>query len=169
VSLVWDSQIEPTALPIAIRPALLTTENLPSFGLGADDEDWAHLLPYGHGFVHHTATNSSYLVSQYHQIHCLRSFRNYFKFLMDGNSTLGTPSVNHIDHCMRYMRQMVLCYGDSTLEPTHKQRAHDGRVVDAVTGFGVTHTCRDWTQIWEYAETNWRSWEAQNASMSSLR
>lgn len=62
----------------------------------------------------------------------------------------------HVHHCLIYLRQMLLCNADLTLEPaSHKQRTPDGKLAETVTGVGVMHRCVDWEQLWEYVESNY--------------
>lgn len=52
-------------------------------------------------------------------------------------------SVNHMFHCMDYLRQTILCNADLTIEweaLTVKERLPTGHI----DGYGVTHQCRDW-------------------------
>lgn len=48
---------------------------------------------------------------------------------------------DHISHCFDYLRQAIMCAGDSTLEWPRIES--DGRRF-AVDGWGVQHQCRDW-------------------------
>ncbi|KAF8960217.1 hypothetical protein BDZ97DRAFT_1328691 [Flammula alnicola] len=142
--------------PIPIRPAALTTIKSPRFGLYADDSDWDSMLPNGAGFLYLPEGGAHYLVAHYHQLHCLRSLRHYFL----GRQNLTSMDLGHVDHCLIYLRQMVLCNVDLTLEPaSHKQRTTTGKVANTVTGVGVMHQCRDWSQVWDYMEKNYEEWK----------
>lgn len=55
----------------------------------------------------------------------------------------------HIYHCFDYIRQAIMCNGDTTLE---RPRVVDGNVVRGVDGWGVTHECRDYGAIYSFAE-----------------
>ncbi|KAI1345902.1 hypothetical protein F5Y01DRAFT_320303 [Xylaria sp. FL0043] len=46
----------------------------------------------------------------------------------------------HMRHCIDYIRQGIMCGGDTTLEEVDKK-------VNGVHGFGVQHTCVDWEQL----------------------
>jgi len=71
-----------------------------------------------------------------------------------------SPEVGHVHHCLIYFRQMVLCNSDVTLEPaSHRQMTPDGKVVDTVTGIGITHRCMDWEQVWNYMEDNFEMYK----------
>lgn len=60
-------------------------------------------------------------------------------------------SAEHIYHCFDYVRQALMCNGDTTLE---KVREVNGRLVRGVDGWGVEHECRDYDAIYTYAEAH---------------
>ena len=141
--------------PITIDAAALTTTKTSRFGLFASDTDW-DLLPPGDGFIYLPEHDMHYIVSHYHQLHCLRSIRKYFL----SRDALSPIDVGHVNHCLIYLRQMVMCNVDVTLEPaSHKQLTPDGRVTNAVTGVGVVHRCRNWEQVEEYMVKNYEDWK----------
>ncbi|EMD34964.1 hypothetical protein CERSUDRAFT_124975 [Gelatoporia subvermispora B] len=143
-------------LSINLREAAMTIVKSPRFGLFSNESDWTPLLPRGEGFLYHPDTDAHFLVSHYHQLHCIRSLRHYF----NKRDSLDAMDIGHVNHCLIYLRQMVLCNVDMTLEPaTHKQLAPDGRVTNAVTGVDVTHRCKDWAQLREYMEDNYEQWK----------
>ncbi|KAI0027647.1 hypothetical protein K488DRAFT_60786, partial [Vararia minispora EC-137] len=88
----------------------------------------------------------------YHQLHCLDVFRISYAaakaraLVWPGN---GTDFDHHLEHCLVYMREMVLCSADSTLIPTMP-----GSNGELATSIGVTHRCRDWTQLRKWVEEN---------------
>lgn len=57
-------------------------------------------------------------------------------------------SAEHIYHCFDYIRQAIMCNGDTTLE---RMRKVDGKLVRGVDGWGVEHECRDFDAIYAYA------------------
>ena len=56
--------------------------------------------------------------------------------------------IPHVEHCFDYLRQLVMCAADATLE--HVQEGNED--MDAVVGWGIGHQCRDWNVIWQFAE-----------------
>lgn len=55
-------------------------------------------------------------------------------------------SINHMFHCMDYLRQTILCNADLTVEweaLTVKERLPTGHI----DGYGITHQCRDWVSF----------------------
>lgn len=96
-----------------------------------------------------------YDVSMYHQLHCLSQIREYMfllKYAVDDNCTkvqevkhnLLDSREHHIEHCLDYIRQAIMCAGDMTLEWPREE--DDGRR-DAVDGWGVEHRCVDPVRI----------------------
>ncbi|KAF9524158.1 hypothetical protein CPB83DRAFT_861709 [Crepidotus variabilis] len=147
--------------PIPVNQVAFTTVKSERFGLYSNDSDWDSILPHGAGFMIHPKNGQHYLLAHYHQLHCLSSLRKYLRMAMIQNVTQFTPmDVGHVSHCMIYLRQLTLCNVDLTLEPpSHKQTTPDGRVVNTVTGVGITHRCRDWSQVWHYMEDNFSKYK----------
>ncbi|TFK40271.1 hypothetical protein BDQ12DRAFT_721729 [Crucibulum laeve] len=141
---------------IDVGPAAMNVVNSTRYSLHADEE-WASLTPRGHGFVRHPDKEEYFSVSLYHQIHCLNALRNLIIVAQDHNLTW--LEVGHANHCLNYLRQMTLCNADTTLEPTTPKRATNGKIVNAVTGIGITHRCRDWSQVRQKVEENYDGWK----------
>jgi hypothetical protein len=61
-------------------------------------------------------------------------------------------SDTHIQHCLEYIRQSIMCAADTTIELAVKASDEDNV---GVRGFGTEHICRDfrqlveWTSQWE--------------------
>ena len=89
-------------MPLPVQPAALDTVSSERFGLNASEGDWESLLPPGEGFFYDPETDVQYLVSQYHQVHCLRAFRTYFNRVNAPNTTLTPKEYGHISHCLQY-------------------------------------------------------------------
>lgn len=81
------------------------------------------------------------MISAYHQLHCLRKLQIAFTILtsqiLNATDQDKEMSVKHAEHCWDYLRQGIVCAGDSTLE---------GPDVEGGTllGYGVQHQCRQW-------------------------
>jgi hypothetical protein len=56
----------------------------------------------------------------------------------DENDRMISPE--HIQHCLDYLRQSLMCHADTTLEP-------DDVGINGAHGFGVRHNCKDWNQL----------------------
>ncbi len=115
----------------------------PYFALDADDE-WGSLFPASDGFVEIGPKNRTFLLSIGHQLHCLDAIRVGFL-------TNSTGSAQHVQHCLRYLRQFVICQADTTLEVDHP-RVIDGQLTHEASGLGSVHRCKDWTVLRDYME-----------------
>ncbi|KAI0642761.1 hypothetical protein C8Q79DRAFT_878344, partial [Trametes meyenii] len=153
----------PAQLPIMLPPAaLVLSTDASHFSLDADD-DWGSLFPLSDGFTTlrpgpsespHTHTHArgggrTFLVSMVHQLHCLDVLRVAFAT----NRTSDPHARVHATHCLRYLRQAVLCHADATLEPD-EPGVRDGRWEHAASGVGVVHRCRDWTVLRRYMDAH---------------
>jgi hypothetical protein len=56
---------------------------------------------------------------------------------------------NHVDHCFRYLRQSLLCCGDTALEGQNPNTNTLG-----TDGTGAVHVCKDYGAIRSWAEGN---------------
>ncbi|KAF9467899.1 hypothetical protein BDZ94DRAFT_1248012 [Collybia nuda] len=138
-----------------MRSAAIVIVNSTRYGL-YDDDEWASLTPEGQGFVRHPVHEEYFSISLYHQIHCLNALRGLIK----DRSELSTLRVGHANHCLNFLRQILLCNADTTLEPT-TQVVIQEKHVKVATGIGVTHQCRDWAQVREFAEGNYRMYQSK--------
>jgi hypothetical protein len=99
-----------------------------------------------------TAENAQvYGIAVTHQYHCLKLIRENFHGLVTRNKAAMEeliiasdksmdlpPKVDHIFHCIDYLRQTVLCNADTTVEgQSHTEPTH-------IDGYGPLHECRNW-------------------------
>jgi hypothetical protein len=162
------SDYTPAKLPINPRDVALEVIDSERYGMH-DDNDWASVTPLGHGFVKIGPGENFYAISMYHQLHCLNGFRK----MLSGeqrNASRIEHDEQHILHCLSYLRQMVLCSADITLEPAFSAENTDGRKTKAAYGSGVTHQCKDWEQIRAFSENNYETWknEAKGFAASEI-
>lgn len=54
----------------------------------------------------------------------------------------------HMGHCFDYLRQALMCAGDTTLESA--QRLPNGEWLPTVDGWGIIHQCRSWEEAIEW-------------------
>jgi hypothetical protein len=103
-----------------------------------------------------------YGISVTHQYHCLKMIRENFYGLVTRGKTymddlvattdfsIALPAkVDHIFHCIDYLRQTVLCNADTTVEGrSHNTPTH-------IDGYGPLHQCRNWVSRYttKYTET----------------
>lgn len=122
------------------------------------DEMWQRLSPPGDGIVevpneftvhlpaslpapNHPATHKVYGVSMFHQLHCL-NFLRFAYYPETVEDMLADEIVAHRDHCLDYIRQAIMCAGDSTFEPL---------TMVGINGMGATHQCRNFDRIFSWA------------------
>lgn len=69
------------------------------------------------------------------------------------NSHDKLHGLDHVTHCFDYLRQAIMCSGDTTLEESTIVPGLDvgGIPTRNTDGWGMTHLCRDWEIIWEFA------------------
>ncbi|KAJ5971858.1 uncharacterized protein N7479_001776 [Penicillium vulpinum] len=86
----------------------------------------------------------------FHQLHCLNSLRR----LICNNSTFttGVNAEMHMDHCIDYLRQSIMCHSDLT-PLVHIPRPGGARDDGTawIPNLAVKHTCRDFWKIHEWA------------------
>lgn len=66
--------------------------------------------------------------------------------LLDGTANPDTD-YKHIDHCFRYLRQSILCCGDTALEGQNPLHSYPG-----TAGTGAVHICKNWPELYLWAE-----------------
>ncbi|KAM3462217.1 hypothetical protein NHJ6243_004314 [Beauveria neobassiana] len=87
----------------------------------------------------------AYGISMFHQIHCLP-----FKVAIRTAIRTRTFNDQHLDHCLDYLRQAIMCTGDTTLEKVIKDDS--GEFKPEIDGWGTVHECRSWHMLFEFAE-----------------
>ena len=135
----------------SLRPVRTHLENSKHYQIEGDDEEWSRLLP-GDGTVY---LNSSWTdgmqvhtVSIYHQLRCLDIIRKKIAEVerrkhQEPDSNAITPATQH---CINYLREMVLCRGDLDL--------------DTVAGLPKSevqfsqYQCWDWEAVYSAVQKN---------------
>jgi hypothetical protein len=146
-------------MPVYIPEAAMNTEWLDDKLYGIyQDAEWASLFPSrSSGMITLGPHNTTFAVAMFHQLHCLDALRYAYaaaksgKFVWPGN---GTHIEEHTHHCLTYLREVILCRADGTLEETHPVVAADGTVDQGSDGLNTVHRCRDWTKVRDYVEEN---------------
>ena len=117
--------------------------------------EWASLFPAGSGgFVRLGPHNRLFGVSMFHQLHCLDKMRR---------AVVRPPDSEweswHTQHCLNYVRQMLLCAANVRVEPVKETPEAEEESLK-VDGLGLEHRCRDWTILRTEAEANFLRWPA---------
>ncbi|KAJ7457319.1 hypothetical protein FB451DRAFT_1274572 [Mycena latifolia] len=122
-------------------------------------ELWATSSSKGFGYVRLGPAHRAFAVAMFHQLHCVRLMRGALDRRYDDVAR------GHMHHCLNYIRQMILCDPDLTLEPPD--------VLDRdfeVQRTSAIHVCNDWSVMYADAAKNWEEWFGivkANASLHS--
>lgn len=136
--------VNPTDLPAVA----LDVEDSVHYDLGTPDafDDWDAPIGF-HDWYELGPRMHAYTPTMAHDLHCLTTFHD----ALYSRNPEATPG--HVQHCLNYLRQMILCDPDLTLEDA------DALEVDHyLRPGGTAHVCRDWTAVWresERARTEW--------------
>ncbi|KAL1963163.1 hypothetical protein VTN77DRAFT_8596 [Rasamsonia byssochlamydoides] len=105
------------------------------------------------GFVTITASETTtahqFGVSMFHQLHCLELLRNQIRNESETEQhhhafeSQSHYQDQHLEHCLDYLAQSIVCAADDTLEPPEIYPLPDGQDLDVINGDGVVHHCRD--------------------------
>ncbi|KAJ7448667.1 hypothetical protein B0H11DRAFT_1744105, partial [Mycena galericulata] len=136
-------------LPIEIRRAAMWFNDTERYSIDAIN-DWKSLFPPGNGWVKLGVEHRPFAISMYHQMHCIEGIRHALLLSATGEDTKSDAARSHANHCFNYLRQLLLCRADTTLEPTHLVTLTNGTRGAAASGNMVLHICRDWTQVRDF-------------------
>lgn len=126
-------------------------ENTHRFGLLAD-EDWKAIMPKSQGAT--TAEDGHFItISMFHQLECLNIVREQLTSAALNRSAempraetcpkMARTRWDLTQHCMNYLRQMVLCHSHTALE-----------TIRSTVGPGIVdwsksrYICRDWSVVY---------------------
>jgi hypothetical protein len=90
------------------------------------------------------------MVSFFHQLHCLGQINQKFVDLLN-NRTLVLTEIDHVEHCINYIRQGIMCSGDITLEGLDPE-PEEGQSI--IRGWDREHVCRNWNEIEKWMHEN---------------
>jgi hypothetical protein len=103
--------------------------------------DWKHNQPL-------------YSIAVFHEMHCLMHMADYIDELVmqirNKDFTLNEGQIGHNDHCVNYLRNAIMCCGDTTLEG--QSQAEMFKDVPGTDGTGAVHVCRNYDEISAWAE-----------------
>ncbi|GJE88769.1 hypothetical protein PsYK624_048550 [Phanerochaete sordida] len=112
----------------------------------ASDLQWLALTSAGAGYVRLGPSDRQFVLTMFHEMHCLRILNLAFR---------RQTRLEHVEHCLNYIRHGALCAPDLTLEP--------GDFEDSERGGGYTagtHMCKDWGAVYAGSNANFRTWNA---------
>ena len=134
---VWDVERKPVAF--AFDSGL-------RYDLNASHA-WGALVP-GDGLVYLGSHREPFMVSMFHQLRCLDVMRDQLM------KPLAQRDEQPARHCMNYIREMILCRGDTNLDPyqypsnIHPVEPHPVR------------RCLDWNAVYRAVEDSQREYRA---------
>jgi hypothetical protein len=68
----------------------------------------------------------------------------------DGGLTReGEDPAEHLSHCFDYLRQAIMCHGDTALEGLQTTFGPD---VGGSDGWNVVHVCKKWDEVYDWLE-----------------
>jgi len=112
------------------------------------DQQWFELTSLSAGYVRLGPQNRLFMVTMFHEVHCLRLINLAFdQFGYDEHETAITHG--HVKHCFDYLRQMILCSADLTLEKGDFEEEKNS---------AATHICRNWHMVYKLTDENWHKW-----------
>ncbi|RDI81222.1 hypothetical protein Vi05172_g8789 [Venturia inaequalis] len=86
-----------------------------------------------------------YIIAMYHQLHCLSILTTSMGTSRTDWLAMDPKIVEHRSHCVEYLRQSIICNGDTTLEGETGAWATS-------TGWGQTHSCVNFDALTEWAD-----------------
>lgn len=134
------------------RKIAMATDETVHYGIFEPEaeEEWAtNQVEGGRGYVRLGLEKRGFAVSMFHQLHCLRVIR----WALSGH--YEAYARGHVQHCLNYLRQQILCSPDLTLEPADiLTRDHN------IERTGAIHVCKDWRVLYGDLEVNYEEWVA---------
>lgn len=76
--------------------------------------------------------------------------RGLFGVAETSSRFLTRAEIDHVYHCFDYLRQVIICLADPTMDPFHPTSETPG-VIETL-GWGNTHVCRDWEALSDWAD-----------------
>ncbi|KAJ6569446.1 hypothetical protein B0H19DRAFT_695071 [Mycena capillaripes] len=120
------------------------TEHYPVTGEDATRQ-WASYTPAGSGYLRLGPENRDFALAMTHEDHCLRLIRGVL-----ANPSL--PIARAMPYCLNYLRQMILCMPNLTLESPDD-------LLDSLNfttaRHGSVHVCKDWRKVYAALDANW--------------
>jgi Mycotoxin biosynthesis protein UstYa len=121
------------------------------------DAEWATLVP-NDGIIYLGPHGQPYSISLFHQLRCLDIIRR------DVVGSLPPERSKLSQHCLNYMRQMVLCRADLAVDPVLGRESK-------VEVRAETNQCVDWRRVYQEVEKSQQEYlkRAQNGTSESHR
>lgn len=95
--------------------------------------------------------NTVYTTSVTHQLHCLYNIAQVYSGLNSDPSLIPEQMKGHLPHCFEYLRQTIMCCGDTALEG--QQTTFPEGFIGS-DGWDAKHVCKDYDAIYRHLEEN---------------
>lgn len=95
--------------------------------------------------------NTVYTTSVTHQLHCLYNIAQVYSGLISDPSLIPEQMQGHLPHCFEYLRQTIMCCGDTALEG--QQTTFPEGFIGS-DGWDAKHVCKDYDAIYRHLEEN---------------
>ncbi|PSR72226.1 hypothetical protein PHLCEN_2v11901 [Hermanssonia centrifuga] len=156
----YTGETYPLFLPIPpLAPVAISLHESVRFALNSSDAvadgEWDSLsndLP-GLGRMRLGPERRVFAISMFHQLHCLRELQRSIVHREDTRN-----SYHHVQHCLNYLRQSLLCTAADTIEPG------DPMLSDFETGgVGPDLGCQDWEKVFDAIVENKKEFDEWNS------
>ncbi|KAK0669868.1 hypothetical protein QBC41DRAFT_273901 [Cercophora samala] len=172
-SLHLASDINGLVPEFSLRPQIFHPDPQPPTNATTPPSIWTSSFPLGNGFIttppnFNPSINTHlpppmkykdqqvYSVAVFHQLHCLQMIMTRYHSLVDNSKRMeghddddDGGDHSHINHCFGYLRQSLMCCGDTALEGQNLET--QGKKVET-DGMGVVHLCKDFQGVVEWVE-----------------
>ena len=95
-----------------------------------------------------------YSIAVFHELHCLMHISGVIDKLViklrNMDFSLDEGELGHNDHCFNYIRNALMCCGDTTLEG--QAQTPELKDTAGTDGTGAVHFCRNYDEIVAWAE-----------------
>lgn len=119
--------------------------------------EWHTMMPSGDGLLRLGPSGEVFSIGLFHHLRCLGIIREVLVDIF-AHPEKATPEKDNqppvVQHCMDYMREMVLCHADLTalnIKSVHPGRGH-------AKDSDNTHQCKDFSVLFAAAEDNYAAY-----------
>ncbi|KAJ6630984.1 hypothetical protein B0H10DRAFT_1980202 [Mycena sp. CBHHK59/15] len=122
-------------------PVLMPLDNTVRYAINSVDgeAEWAAMTP-GNGIIHLGSTGS-------HSLRCISILRKEMQSMHTASSEHNASDWALTQHCLNYMRQMLLCAADTIMDVVLGPTSHPLVVPEIFT-------CKDWNLIYDAVRIN---------------
>lgn len=109
-----------------------------------------HTARWNEGHGHYVAG-----IALWHELHCLNWLRKSAFHVHPYNNSAGSEHMQHIDHCVDFLRQMIMCHGDVGIIPyVDLKEKEEGNEAEYKAVFNGTRVCRNYGVLERWVDEN---------------